>query len=90
MEERMKELEMGALVDLDEGHALFIVMGSTRKPYRVSLGAKSAARPIASTCQVRARGAVVRAPARVLRVLLVLRPCPASSWFSWVKSISDD
>mmetsp|Transcript_46151 Transcript_46151/g.108901 ORF Transcript_46151/g.108901 Transcript_46151/m.108901 type:complete len:96 (-) Transcript_46151:163-450(-) len=51
MEERVQELEIGALVDLDDTQALFIVMGSTRKPYRVALGLRSASRPLASTCQ---------------------------------------
>jgi hypothetical protein len=38
MEERMKELEMGSLVDLTSTAAVWIVLGSTRKPYKVSIG----------------------------------------------------
>ena len=38
MEERMKELAMGSLVDLTSTAAVWIVLGSTRKPYKVSIG----------------------------------------------------
>ena len=33
----MSEAPLHAQVDIDEQQALFIVMGSTRKPYRVTL-----------------------------------------------------
>mmetsp|Transcript_16084 Transcript_16084/g.36780 ORF Transcript_16084/g.36780 Transcript_16084/m.36780 type:complete len:193 (+) Transcript_16084:121-699(+) len=35
LEERMSELEVGTLVDLSTEEAVFIVLGSTRKPYKV-------------------------------------------------------
>ena len=38
MEERMQELQMGSLVDLSEAAAMWIVLGSTKKPYKVSIG----------------------------------------------------
>ena len=38
MEERMKDLAMGSLVDLTSTAAVWIVLGSTRKPYKVSIG----------------------------------------------------
>jgi len=38
MEERMKELAMGSLVDLTSKAAVWVVLGSTRTPYKVSIG----------------------------------------------------
>mmetsp|Transcript_34068 Transcript_34068/g.53101 ORF Transcript_34068/g.53101 Transcript_34068/m.53101 type:complete len:174 (+) Transcript_34068:632-1153(+) len=40
MDERLKEIELGHLVDLNKSEALFIVLGSTRKPYKVLLSDK--------------------------------------------------
>jgi hypothetical protein len=53
MAERMKELELGSLVDLTAEAAVWIVMGSTKKPYKVSIGELKTKGKVESKCACR-------------------------------------
>ena len=64
MEERMKELEFGSLVDLSPQAAVWIVIGSTKKPYKVSIGDLNKTGAVAAKCgcmdfRLRKRGVCV-------------------------------
>ena len=50
MEERMSQLKFGSLVDLTPQAAVWIVIGSTKKPYKVSIGDLNGTGQVASKC----------------------------------------
>ena len=53
MAERIKELEVGSLVDLTAQAAVWIVIGSTKNPYKVSIGELKTKGKVESKCACR-------------------------------------